>query len=69
MRRFLVIGLGRFRAALAEALTKNGGEVIAVDKRMELVPRLDYVLQKGDVLVLVGEERDLEAFTHQGRTT
>ncbi len=37
MRRFLVIGLGRFGSALAEALSQAGGEIIAVDERMELV--------------------------------
>jgi len=37
MRRFLVIGLGRFGSALAEALAQAGGEIIAVDERMELV--------------------------------
>ena len=37
MRRFLVIGLGRFGSALAEALAQVGGEIIAVDERMELV--------------------------------
>jgi len=37
MRRFLVIGLGRFGSVLAEALAQAGGEIIAVDERMELV--------------------------------
>jgi trk system potassium uptake protein TrkA len=37
MRRFLVIGLGRFGSALADALAQAGGETIAVDERMELV--------------------------------
>lgn len=49
MRRFLVIGLGRFGSALAEALAKGGGEVIAVDERMELVEaikdKVAYVAQ------------------------
>ncbi len=36
---------------------------LQVLERMELVPRPDYVFQKGDVLVLVGQEKDLEAFT------
>ena len=33
----MVIGLGRFGAALAEALTNSGCEVIAVDHSMQLV--------------------------------
>src|SRR3989304_8164716 len=37
MRRFLVIGLGRFASGLAEARAQAGGEIIAVDERMELV--------------------------------
>lgn len=43
------------------------GELQVVE-RMEPVPRPDYVFQKGNVLVLVGQEKDLEAFIHQGRT-
>lgn len=34
-----------------------------VMERMELVPRPDYVFQKGDVLVLVGQQKNLESFT------
>jgi K+/H+ antiporter YhaU regulatory subunit KhtT len=30
---------------------------------MEPVPRPDYVFRKGDVLVLVGTQEDLESFT------
>lgn len=37
MRRFLVIGLGRFGRAVAEGLADAGGEVIAVDTDMALV--------------------------------
>ena len=37
MKRFLVIGLGRFGRRLAQALTEAGQEVIAVDIRDELV--------------------------------
>jgi len=40
MKRFMVIGLGRFGRRLAQALTKAGNEVIAVDIREELVERV-----------------------------
>ncbi|MGE5296761.1 MAG: potassium channel family protein [Solirubrobacterales bacterium] len=37
MRRFAVIGLGRFGSKLAVALSMSGAEVIAIDKNRELV--------------------------------
>lgn len=37
MKRFLVIGLGRFGISLAETLYAEGGEVIAVDERADKV--------------------------------
>jgi trk system potassium uptake protein TrkA len=37
MKRFMVIGLGRFGRRLAQALTEAGHEVIAIDKRDDLV--------------------------------
>lgn len=37
MKRFLVIGLGRFGRPLAEALTQAGAEVIGLDENMALV--------------------------------
>jgi len=40
MKRFMVIGLGRFGQRLAKALTEAGHEVIAIDKREELVERV-----------------------------
>jgi len=40
MKRFLVIGLGRFGRRLAQALTEAGQEVIAVDKAEDLVERM-----------------------------
>ncbi|MBA3549576.1 MAG: TrkA family potassium uptake protein [Nannocystis sp.] len=33
-QRYLIIGLGRFGAALAESLSEQGAEVIAIDNRM-----------------------------------
>jgi len=40
MKRFLIIGLGRFGRRLAQALTEAGQEVIAVDVRDDLVERM-----------------------------
>jgi len=40
MKRFMVIGLGRFGRRLAQALTEAGHEVIAIDMREELVERM-----------------------------
>jgi len=40
MKRFLIIGLGRFGRRLAQALTEAGEEVIAADIREELVERV-----------------------------
>ncbi len=40
MKRFLIIGLGRFGRRLAQALTEAGQEVIAADIREELVERV-----------------------------
>ena len=37
MPRFAVIGLGRFGTQLAETLTQNGAEVIAIDRNREIV--------------------------------
>ena len=41
--RYLIIGLGRFGAALAESLAEQGAEVIAIDRDMAMV---DAVKQK-----------------------
>ena len=40
MKRFMVIGLGRFGQRLAQVLTEAGQEVIAIDNREELVERM-----------------------------
>jgi trk system potassium uptake protein len=40
MKRFLVIGLGRFGMSLAETLYTEGGEVIAVDERADKVEEI-----------------------------
>jgi trk system potassium uptake protein TrkA len=40
MKRFMVVGLGRFGRRLAQELTRAGHEVIAVDIREEIVERM-----------------------------
>ena len=40
MKRFMVIGLGRFGRRMAQALTEAGHEVVAIDRREELVERV-----------------------------
>ncbi len=40
MKRFLIIGLGRFGRRLAQTLTEAGQEVIAVDVNQDLVERM-----------------------------
>ena len=40
MKRFMVIGMGRFGRRLAQSLTEAGHEVIAIDQREELVERV-----------------------------
>jgi len=40
MKRFMVIGLGRFGRRLAQVLTEADQEVIAIDSRVELVERM-----------------------------
>ena len=40
MKRMVVIGLGNFGMAVAESLAKKGVDVIAVDRRQELVDRI-----------------------------
>lgn len=62
MKRFLVIGLGRFGMSLAETLYDEGGEVIAVDERADKVEevkeRVSHAVQldgmDGDALKSIG---------------
>lgn len=62
MRRFAVIGLGRFGSRLARALTQAGAEVIAIDKDRRLVEDI-----ANDVAVAVRlDSTDEEALRAQG---
>ena len=40
MRRFAVIGLGRFGSQLARALTRAGAEVVAIDKDRKIIEQI-----------------------------
>ncbi|MBN2210492.1 MAG: TrkA family potassium uptake protein [Sedimentisphaerales bacterium] len=62
MRRFAVIGLGRFGGQLARALARGGSEVIAIDKDRKLVEAIS-----NDVAVAVRlDSTDEEALRAQG---
>jgi len=62
MKRFMVIGLGRFGRRLAQALTEGGHEVIAIDKREELV---EHVRDEVALAVCL-DATDPEALKAQG---
>ncbi|MCX5654499.1 MAG: TrkA family potassium uptake protein [Planctomycetota bacterium] len=62
MKRFMVIGLGRFGRRLAQALTEAGHEVIAIDKREELV---EHVRDEVALAVCL-DATDPEALKSQG---
>jgi trk system potassium uptake protein TrkA len=62
MRRFAVIGLGRFGSKLAIALSMSGAEVIAIDKNRELVDLIRD--QVGHAVRL--DSTDEEALRSQG---
>ena len=62
MKRFMVIGLGRFGWRLAQALTEAGHEVVAVDTREVLVERVrDEV-----ALAVCLDATDVDALKSQG---
>ncbi len=60
--RFAVIGLGRFGMRLARGLAAAGAEVIAVDKRTDLVEQMRDVV----TLAVVLDATDEEAIIAQG---
>ena len=57
MKRFLVVGLGNFGSWAAQALYAQGHEVIAVERRGELVDRYADEVSRG--VVGDGSDRDL----------
>jgi len=62
MRKFAVIGLGRFGATVAEALARRGAEVIAIDKNPELVEKFKEIV----TLAVRLDSTDEEALLSQG---
>ncbi|HHF98194.1 MAG TPA: TrkA family potassium uptake protein [Candidatus Aerophobetes bacterium] len=62
MRKFAVIGLGRFGATVAEALARRGVEVIAIDKNPELVEKFKEIV----TLAVRLDSTDEEALLSQG---
>lgn len=62
MNRFAVIGLGRFGTRLAKGLAAAGAEVIAVDKRPELVEQMRDIV----TLAVCLDATDEEAIVAQG---
>lgn len=56
MKRFLVIGLGQLGYELARALNEKGAEVIAVDKRMEIVDEIRDMVTSAVCLDSTDEE-------------
>jgi len=62
MRKFAVIGLGRFGATVAEALARRGAEVIVIDKNPELVERFKEIA----TLAVRLDSTDEEALISQG---
>src|SRR6056297_2976590 len=62
MERYAVIGLGRFGFRLAELLTQAGAEVIAIDRRRDLV---DAIRDRVGLAVAL-DSTDEEALRTQG---
>ena len=62
MRRFAVIGLGRFGAKLATELSRRGAEVIAIDERAEVI---EAIRDKVSVAVRL-DATDVDALRSQG---
>jgi trk system potassium uptake protein TrkA len=62
MARFAVIGLGRFGESLARALMAEGAEVVAIDKRSNLVERF----RDEATLAVRLDSTDAEALRAQG---
>ena len=62
MRKFAVIGLGRFGATVAETLAQRGADVIAIDKDRELVEKFKDTV----TLAVRMDSTDEEALRSQG---
>jgi len=62
MRKFAVIGLGRFGSTVAQALAERGAEVIAIDKDPQLVEKFKEIV----TLAVKLDSTDEEALRSQG---
>ncbi|MGI6656884.1 MAG: hypothetical protein ACOX5Z_08715 [Desulfobulbus sp.] len=64
MKKFAVIGLGRFGFHASKALFEEGDEVLAIKQppltEPLLAPPADYTIQNGDILMLLGKTRAVE---------
>ena len=61
MKTFAVIGLGQLGIAVAEYLTANGAEVIAIDRKMESVERVKDLVARALCLDATSEKALREA--------
>lgn len=59
-KQYAVIGLGRFGYSVAKTLTELGCEVLAIDNDDEKVKTVSDIIQKNDLLVLVGSNENLD---------
>lgn len=59
-KRFVVLGLGTFGAALAERLAKNGCRVTGIDRRRDVVDNMKDVLYEA----VIADVCDREALAH-----
>ncbi len=62
MKNFAVIGLGRFGAAIARFLEKEGGEVLAIDINPEIVRELEHDYTS----VVEADATDIETLSNLG---
>ncbi len=62
MKRFVVVGLGNFGFAVAQSLSENGQDVIAVDLNGELIDRLGALISHA----AVGDATDAETLRRIG---
>ncbi len=54
--KFCIIGIGRFGLQLAKSLTKNGMDVLAIDKIEERIDLIKDIVTQAIVMDMVDEE-------------
>lgn len=62
MKRFVIVGLGNFGLTVARTLAEHGHDVIAVDRRDELIDRLAAFVSQA----VVGDATDIETLRRVG---